>query len=42
MIWMFGILSAAKLRMVTADLQSIYLWVHYFGTENPDMAQIYR
>ena len=40
--WLFGILAASKLAMVAACFQSIYIWVHYFGTVRPDMDHIYR
>ena len=40
--WLFGIVAASKLAMIAACFQSIYIWVHYFGTERPDMAHIYR
>jgi protein-S-isoprenylcysteine O-methyltransferase Ste14 len=39
--WLFGILAASKLAMLAACFQSVYIWVHYFGTEKPDMAYLY-
>jgi hypothetical protein len=39
--WLFGILAASKLAMIAAGFQSIYIWIHYFGTEKPDMDHIY-
>jgi len=41
-LWLFGILAASKLALVAAAFQAIYIWVHYYGTEKPDMAFIYR
>ncbi len=40
-LWLFGILAGSKLAMLAAGFQSIYIWIHYFGTEGPDMAHIY-
>ena len=34
-LWLFGILAASKLALVAAAFQAIYIWVHYYGTENP-------
>ncbi|SVB52734.1 uncharacterized protein METZ01_LOCUS205588, partial [marine metagenome] len=28
--------------MIVACFQSVYVWVHYFGTEKPDMDYIYH
>lgn len=39
--WLFGVLAASKLAMIAAGFQSVYIWVHYFGTEKPDMAHLY-
>jgi len=39
--WLFGILAASKLAMIAAGFQSLYIWVHYFGTEKHDMDQLY-
>ena len=41
-LWLFGILAASKLALIAATFQAIYIWVHYYGTEKPDMAFIYR
>jgi protein-S-isoprenylcysteine O-methyltransferase Ste14 len=42
LLWLFGIVAASKLAMIAAGFQSIYIWVHYFATEKPDMNWIYR
>jgi hypothetical protein len=41
-VWLFGILAASKLAIIAACFQSVYVWVHYFGTERPDMDYIYH
>ena len=41
-LWLFGILAASKLALVAAAFQALYIWVHYYATEKPDMAFIYR
>ena len=38
----FGILAASKLALIAAAFQAVYIWVHYYATEKPDMAFIYR
>ena len=40
--WLFGIFAASKLALIAAAFQTIYIWIHYFGTEKPDMDWIYR
>jgi hypothetical protein len=40
--WLFGILAASRLAMIAACFQPVYIWIHYFGTEKPDMDHIYR
>ena len=40
--WLFGILAASRLAMIAACFQSVYVWVHYLGTEKPDMDYIYH
>lgn len=40
--WLFGILTGSRLAMMVSCFQSIYIWVHYLGTEKPDMDYIYR
>ena len=39
--WLFGILAASKLALIAAGFQSIYIWIHYFSAEKPDMKHIY-
>jgi len=39
--WLFGILAASKLAMIVAAFQTVYIWVHYFATEKPDMEHLY-
>ena len=41
-LWLFGILAASKLALIAAAFQAVYIWVHYYATEKPDMAFIYR
>jgi protein-S-isoprenylcysteine O-methyltransferase Ste14 len=41
-LWLFGILAASKLALVAAAFQAVYIWVHYYATEKPDMAFIYH
>lgn len=40
--WLFGIIAGSRLAMMVACFQSVYIWVHYQGTEKPDMDYIYR
>ncbi len=40
--WLFGILMGSRLAMIAACFQSVYIWVHFLGTEKPDMDYIYR
>ena len=39
--WLFGILAGSRLAMMVACFQSVYIWIHYLGTEKPDMDYIY-
>tara|TARA_B100000029_G_scaffold267303_1_gene263044 strand:+ start:602 stop:1279 length:678 start_codon:yes stop_codon:yes gene_type:complete len=39
--WIFGVLGSSKLAMIGACFQTCYIWIHYFGTEKPDMNWIY-
>ena len=41
-LWLFGILAASKLAFIVAAFQAVYIWVHYYATEKPDMAFIYH
>ena len=34
-------LAASKLAMIVAAFQTVYIWVHYFATEKPDMEHLY-
>lgn len=37
-----GLLLASKAALWLALLNHLYIWVHYFATEKPDMARIYQ
>jgi hypothetical protein len=39
-LWLFGILAASNLAFIVAAVQAVYIWVHYYATENPDLACI--
>jgi len=40
-LWIPGLLLFSKLALVAALFQHIYIWVHYYFTEAPDMKHIY-
>jgi len=40
-LWIIGIAAASWLSLVVAALSHVYIWVHYFCTEKPDMDLIY-
>ncbi|HIF14609.1 MAG TPA: hypothetical protein EYQ86_04525 [Bacteroidetes bacterium] len=41
MLWIFGLLAESQLALIVAAFESIYIWVHYFCTEKPDMEIMY-
>ena len=40
-LWIPGILWASKAALLSAAFSHLYIWVHYFTVEKPDMAVIY-
>lgn len=40
-IWIPGLLFASKAALLSAAFSHIYIWVHYYCTEKPDMGRIY-
>jgi hypothetical protein len=40
-IWIPGLLFASKAALLSAAFSHIYIWVHYYCTEKPDMSRIY-
>jgi protein-S-isoprenylcysteine O-methyltransferase Ste14 len=42
MLWIPAVYMASFAALVSALFCHIYIWVHYFGTERPDMRRIYR
>ena len=40
-LWMPGLLLFSKPALIAALFQHIYIWVHYYFTEAPDMKHIY-
>jgi hypothetical protein len=40
-LWIPGILWASKAAMLSAAFSHLYIWVHYFTVEKPDMQVIY-
>lgn len=40
-LYLPGILLASKAALAAAVLQHLYIWVHYYVTEKPDMEAIY-
>ena len=40
-IWIPGLLLASKAALLSAAFSHIYIWVHYYCTEKPDMGRIY-
>jgi hypothetical protein len=41
MMWIPPILAASKAGLLLAAFSHLYIWVHYFTTEKPDMERIY-
>jgi hypothetical protein len=39
--WMIAVAGASWAAIVVAGFSHIYIWVHYFCTERPDMKMIY-
>ena len=40
-IWVPGLVFASRAALLAAMFQHIYIWVHYYATEKPDMKRIY-
>jgi len=40
-LWIPGLLYASSAALIAALFNHIYIWVHYFTTEKPDMKKIY-
>ena len=40
-VWLPGLLYASKAGLLAAAFSHLYIWVHYFCTEIPDMRRIY-
>ena len=40
-IWVPGLICASRAALLAAMFQHIYIWVHYYATEKPDMKRIY-
>jgi len=41
-LWLPGLLLASKAALLAALFGHVYIWVHYFTVELPDMRYIYR
>ena len=41
LLWAIAVLTASKAALATAAFNHIYIWVHYYTTEKPDMETIY-
>ncbi len=41
-LWVPALFFASKAALLAAVFEQIYIWVHYFCTEKPDMGIIYR
>ena len=41
-LWIPAFLFQSVTALIIAALSHAYAWVHYFATEKPDMAHIYR
>ena len=41
-VWLPGLLAASKTALLSAAFSHVYIWVHYYCTERPDMRRIYR
>jgi hypothetical protein len=40
-VWLPGLIWASKAALLSAAFSHLYIWVHYFCTELPDMRRIY-
>ena len=40
-LWLPGLLLASKAALLAALFGHVYIWVHYFTVEQPDMIHIY-
>ena len=40
-LWIPGILGASQAALLSAAFSHLYIWVHYYTVEKPDMAVIY-
>jgi hypothetical protein len=40
-LWAIGFALASKAALIAAGFNHLYIWVHYFTVEKPDMAVIY-
>ena len=41
LLWVPGILGQSKAALLVAAFNHLYIWVHYYFTEQPDMEIIY-
>lgn len=41
-LWAIGFAFASKAALIAAGFNHLYIWVHYFTVEKPDMAVIYN
>lgn len=41
MLWLPGIIWASKAALLSAAFSHLYIWVHYYTVEKPDMVMIY-
>lgn len=39
--WVIALLTASKAALALAAFNHLYIWVHYYTTEKPDMVRIY-
>ena len=42
LLWIPGVLFQSKAALIAALFQHIYIWIHYYFTELPDMKFIYK
>ena len=42
LLWIPGVLLQSKAALVVALFSHVYIWVHYFFTEKPDMNRLYK
>jgi len=42
LVWIPGVALRSRAALVVALFSHLYIWVHYFFTEKPDMNRIYR